>query len=206
MSYLLRIDTSPRDADSQSRALADRLEPHILQAHGLSRVMRVDVAERNLPHIAQDTITGFYTPPEAMTPKLEGATALSDALIAELKSAGALLISAPIYNFSLPSSLKAWVDQVVRIGHTFSYDGQNFGGLLPADHAYLALAYGSAGYEPGGPMRAMDHLEPYLRDLMTFLGIGSVEAFRIQGTTGEPDAVSAAQARLANDIATHFAA
>ena len=192
MSYLLRIDTSPRLEASYSRQLADALEPRILSEHGLDSVVTRDLATHELPHIRQSTITGFYTPPEAMTPELVQATELSDILIRELKGAGAVLVSAPIYNFAMPSALKAWIDQVVRIGHTFSYDGESFGGLVPASHAYFALSYGAAGYGEGGEMRGVNFLEPYLSALFAFLGVANVEAFDVQGTTAAEPAPTAA--------------
>lgn len=206
MSYLLRVDTSPRAEASYSRQLADALQSRILKSHGIESVVTRDLAQGPVPHIQQDTITGFYTPPDAMTPSLVEATELSDILIDELKGATAVLVSAPIYNFSMPSSLKAWIDQIVRIGHTFSYDGENFGGLVPASHAYLALSYGAMGYEESGPMRGMNFLEPYLTALFGFLGVETVEAFDVQGTTAEEAVVAAAHEAAITRIANRFAA
>ena len=204
MTYLLRLDSSPRGADSYSRRLGDAVEARAVAAHGLDTVRRRDLDKLNLPHISQTTIEGFYTPPEAMTPALRDATRLSDDLISELKGAGAILVTAPIYNFGAPSSLKAWIDQIVRIGHTFGYDGTNFEGLVPVSNAYLALAYGSAGYGEGEPMRAMNHLEPYLTSLLQFLGVASVQTFMVQGTTGD-NAAALLDAAI-QSTHTHFAA
>ena len=204
MSYLLRIDTSPRIEASSSRRLSDVVQAHIMTAHDLTSIVTRDLTTHNLPHIQQDTITGFYTPEPQMTPELAKATELSDLLISELKGASVILISAPIYNFSTPSALKAWIDQVVRIGHTFSYDGENFGGLVPASHAYLALSYGSTGYEVGGPMRGLNFLEPYLTSLFEFLGIETVKAFNVQSTTAEEPIALRAYTEALQAITSHF--
>src|SRR5262245_46329995 len=126
---LLRIDASARTEGSHSRTLADGVQARWLKAHPHGRVIRRDLAVAPQAHIEAATIQGFYTPPEQMTPELRAATAQSDELIAELKAAHTVLIAAPIYNFSIPSSLKAWIDQVVRIGHTFAYQDGQFTGL-----------------------------------------------------------------------------
>ena len=188
---LLRIDASARHEGSTSRLLADDVERAWLQRHPQGTVVRRDLAQSPVPHIESLTIEGYYTAPEAMTPALRQATALSDQLIAELKGADLVLIATPIYNFSVPSALKAWIDHVVRIGHTFAFDGQQFTGLVTRPHAVLALAYGADGYQ--GPLMAMDHLKPYLSQLLGFLGLQSVATVSAEATTGAPDV---AQSRL----------
>lgn len=195
---LLRIDSSARRNGSVSRLLADNIENAWLGAHPDGEIKRRDLAADPMSHISETTIQGFYTPAEQMTSTLLAATALSDVLIAELKSAHTVLISAPIYNFSLPSSLKAWIDQVVRIGHSFAYDGQSFSGLVTQPRAVLALAYGAAGYQ--GPMNDMDHLGPYLTQLLGFLGLPRVDLIAVEDTTGDAlkvsDAVKTAQSAI----------
>lgn len=189
---LLRIDASARQQGSTSRQLADDFERAWRQRHPLGIVRRRDLAVQAPAHITAHTIEGFYAPAEAMTPTLREATALSDELIAELKSAHTLLIAAPIYNFSIPSALKAWIDQIVRIGHTFGFDGQQFTGLVTGPRAVLALAYGAGGYQ--GPLSAMDHLKPYLTQLLGFLGIQHIDVLSAEGTTTDPGAARTAVA------------
>lgn len=190
---LLRVDASARQQGSTSRAIADAFEQAWLARHPSGQVRRRDLAVQALPHISARTIEGFYTAAEQLDVGLREATALSDALISELKAAHTLLIAAPIYNFSMPSALKAWIDQIVRIGHTFAFDGQQFTGLVTQPRAVLALAYGAGGYQ--GPLMAMDHLKPYLTQLLGFLGIRCVDVLSAEGTTTDP---AAAQAALAS--------
>ena len=178
---LLRIDASTRIIDSFSRRIADAAQQAWQQAHPGGTVVRRDLAIESVPHLENATIQGFYTPPSEMTAELRTATSLSDTLIAELKSAQTVLIASPIYNFSVPSSLKAWIDQVVRIGHTFAYEDGQFRGLVQAPRAVLALAYGTGGYH--GPIAQMDHLAPYLSALLGFLGIAEVQVLSTEGTT-----------------------
>ena len=204
MTYILRLDASPRYTDSESRKLGDQIQNHLLSQSPRLGVKSRDLSSSALPHIANETIVGFYTPTEAMTAELRQATALSDELIYELKHADTLLISCPMYNFGVPSSLKAWIDQIVRINETFAFDGSAFEGLVPVKRAVLALAYGASGYAPGGDFSAMNFLEPYLISLMGFLGIEETRVVRIEGTTGDPDILSAAHADASTQISKLF--
>lgn len=199
MQHILRLDASARTSDSNSRALGDYVEQqwHARQPDG--RITRRDLAREPIEQIRQETIAGFYTPPEALTPELRAATALSDQLIGELQAADTLLITTPMYNFGVPAALKAWIDQIVRIGHTFSYDGSNFGGLVKADTAIICAAYGASGYEAGGGFRAANFVEPYLAFLLGFLGVKQVHFISVQATTADADTVAAGLASARAD-------
>jgi FMN-dependent NADH-azoreductase len=94
-----------------------------------------------------------------------------------------------MYNFSIPSALKAWIDQIVRIGRTFAYDGINFTGLVTVKKAYVICAYGASGYTDGGAFASFNFLEPYLKSLLSFLGIGEIQFFNLQATTGDESIV-----------------
>lgn len=204
MPYILRIDASARTEGSHSRQLADLIEQHLSKKFSGHQVQRRDLAKDTLPHIDDETIAGFYTPKSTMPPSLQQATALSDALIDELRGSQALIISVPMYNFSLPSSLKAWIDQIVRINETFSFDGSSFNGLVPVRRAYLAISYGAQGYAEGGALAGMNFLEPYLNALLSFIGIDETKTFRIEGTTGEEAVVKEEMKRLQSEIDAHF--
>ncbi len=184
MPHLLRINSSARRAGSVSRDLGDKFEA-AWRARGAGfSVAQRDLADGSVPQISQATIAGFYTAPSDMTAELRAATALSDTLIAELKAADELLITVPMYNFTVPAALKAWIDQIVRINHTFSYDGQRFQGLLTARRAIVISAYGAGGYL-GGPLAPADYCVAYLKFLLGFLGITNVEHIGVEATTGE---------------------
>lgn len=185
---LLRIDASARTTGSHTRRLGDAAEAMWLQRHPRGTVLRRDLARQPLPHVDELTIQGFYTPANQLTPALRQATALSDELIGELKGAHTVLIAAPIYNFGVPSALKAWIDQIVRIGHTFAYDGSRFEGLATGPRAVLALAYGTQGYL--GPMRDHDHLRPHLQQVLEFIGITDVRVASAEATVADADTVS----------------
>lgn len=182
MTTLLRIDTSSRIIQSHSRQLADYAEAQWRKRYPEGRVIYRDLVKTQIPHIHNDTIAGFYTPEEAMTRTLKQATALSDELIAELQSCDALLISSPLYNLSVPSNLKAWIDQVVRVGQTFAVneDG-SYRGLLNSKKAYLALVKG--GIYKGTPMEAHDYQTPYLKAILHHMGIETEATFSLEGSS-----------------------
>lgn len=214
MTTILRIDSSSRpDASSAnggegsfSRTIANNVEKRLITELGSPTVIRRDLAAQPLPHISNTTIQGYYTSADAMTPDLFKATALSDALISEIEQADILLISIPIYNFSIPSAFKACVDQIVRIGRTFSYENGQFGGLVSGKRAYVCYSYGAEGYLDGGPLNGFDHMSPYVRMVLGFIGITDCVEFAIEATTAEKETVEVKMRRTLDDIDRRFAA
>jgi len=188
MGYLLRIDASSRQKDSHSRALADEFEVAWRERNPGLAVMRRDVSDTPVGHISEQTIAGFYTPTEALDAGLREATALSNALIQELDGADTVLIATPMYNFSIPSALKAWIDQIVRINRTFAYDGANFTGLLKVRRVVVVSAFGAAGY--GGVLVSADFVTPYLKFLFNFLGVSDVTVITAEATTADAATVA----------------
>ena len=185
---LLRIDASSRQEGSYSRGLADAFERSWLSNNPEGIVVRRDLAASPVAHIAPETITGFYTPPDQLDDTLREALAISDRLVAELLAADEILISTPMYNFTIPSALKAYIDHVVRINKTFSYDGTSFTGLVSAKRAVIASAFGAGGYT--GALAAADYVTPYLRFLLEFIGVGFVENITVEATTGDTETVA----------------
>jgi FMN-dependent NADH-azoreductase len=196
---ILRIDASSRTEGSYSREIGDAVVAALLAESPDASVHLRDLAREPLEHIRNETIAGYYTSAEQMSDSLRAATALSDAVIKEVREADVLVISTPMYNFSIPSALKAWIDQLVRIGQTFAYDGKSFTGLLRGKRAIVAVAYGAGGYTNNGPFAAADFAAPYLKFLLRFLGITDVIVVPMEGTTGDEASVAAAlrAARLA---------
>ena len=205
MTRILRIDASSRTEGSHSRKYADRFLESWFRTHPDDELVVRDLIHSPIEHISATTITGFYAPPEQFTPEMKSATAISDQLITELRDADMLLISVPMYNFSLPSALKAWLDQIVRIGHTFSFSPDSgFSGLLTGKRAIIVATYGASFSSEA--MRPMDFLTPYLKALLGFLGFQSVEVITLEGTSIDPAAFehsqTVAQAQIARLTAT----
>lgn len=201
---LLRIDASARHQGSMSRTLGDAFTQVWSARHGPGRSVLRDLATRPVPQIDNATIGGFFTPSEQLTPELRAATELSGTLIAELRAASDVLITTPMYNFGIPAALKAWIDQIVRVRETFSFDGQRFAGLLKGKTAHVAIAYGAAGYTAGGGFAAANFVEPYLRFVLGFIGFETVHVYSVQSTSTDAAAAAAdlasAQAQMAQVV------
>ncbi len=212
MTHILRIDASSRPGPdaatseaSFSRGLADEVQKQLERTLDQVSLTKRDLVEAPIPHIANQTIAGFYTPADQMTAELAWATAPSDALIDEVEKADFLLISCPIYNFGVPSAMKAWIDHVVRVGRTFAYENGEFRGLLENKRAMVVYSYGAPGYSDDGPLSSYDFMRPYLTMILNFIGIANVQDFVLEGTTGDPQDVAAAQADVSKQIEAYFA-
>ncbi|MEO9804256.1 MAG: NAD(P)H-dependent oxidoreductase [Reichenbachiella sp.] len=188
MQTLLRIDSSSRVEGSHSRELGDYFEKRWKAAHPKGQVIHRDLVSSVLPHIHNDTIEGFYTAPEALDERKQKATKLSDHLISELKSADELLITSPLYNLNVPSNLKAYFDQVTRIGRTFMVQDGEYKGLLLDKVAYIVTAKG--GSYQGTPMEAYDFQGPYLTAILHHVGIPVRKIFNLEGTADQGTLVS----------------
>lgn len=191
MSTLLRIDSSSRLSGSHSSQLASFAQSAWLSANSGGNIIERHVGQNTIPVLSQETITGFFTPDDALSENLRIATKLSDDLIAELQSADTLLLAVPIYNFSVPAALKCWIDQITRIGCTFSYENGEFQGLVKTKTAIVICAYGSNGYLPGQAFEQANFLEPYLQFLLSFLGIENIKFISVQSTTADDATVVA---------------
>ena len=150
MPTLLRIDSSARVAGSHTKRIADAAEAAWRDAHQDCIVVPRHIGTQPVPALTQDTVAGFFTTAGERTHEQRSAIQLSDTLIAELRAADTLLLTAPIYNFSVPGTLKCWIDQITRVGETFSFEGGGFRGLLQNKRAVAICAYGGDGYLPGG--------------------------------------------------------
>jgi FMN-dependent NADH-azoreductase len=190
MTTIFYLQASGRHAASQSRALADELITRLRAAHPGARVVERDVSN-GLPYPTEQSISASFTPDDQRTPEQRALLATSDQLIDELMSADIMVLAVPMYNFSVPGALKVWIDQVVRSGRTFKFlKGGGYEGLVPNRPTYVVATAG--GVPMGSPM---DHLTPFLRTLLGFLGITSVEFIYAGGTNTAAAADVMAQAR-----------
>ena len=205
MTRLLRIDSSSRTDGSHSSQLADQAEALWRKDNPQGRIVHRHLGRDPIPVLSQETITGFFSPQDTLTDNLREATALSDQLIDELQTADTLLLAVPIYNFSVPAALKCWIDQITRIGHTFAYEDGVFRGLTKTRRAVVICAYGADGYLEGQPFEAANFLEPYLRFLLSFLGIEEVEVVSVQATTADEATVAAHLAQSTTDLSKAMA-
>lgn len=180
MSILLQIDSSPLSA-SVSRELTREFAAAWVAAHPGSEVIRRDLARHPPPPIDALWIGGAHTPADQWTPEQAETLAVSEELIRELEQADEYVIGVAMHNFSIPSVLKLWVDQVVRAGRTFSYGDGGPKGLLLGKKATVLVASGGV-YEGGTPAGAMNHIEPYLKMILGFVGVTDVTFIAAGGT------------------------
>ena len=203
MKNILLVQSSPRGSESFSQKVAQSVVNDLKARQPGANVVVRDLAANPPPHVGLPFITGMYAPPEHRTPEQAQAIALSDALIDELFAADTILIAVPMHNFTLPSTLKAWIDHVARAGRTFNYGAHGPEGLLKGKRAILVLARG--GVYSSGPTKPLDFQEPYLRAVLGFLGITDVQVVYVEGAAnraiGAEKAIAAATAQSKHILA-----
>ncbi len=195
---VLRIDASARGEGSVTRELADRFIAGLTQRTGEVALTRRDLAQ-GLSFIGADWIAANFTTADARNADQHAALAGSDALVKEVQAADVWVIATPIYNFGVPASLKAWVDQIARAGLTFRYTEEGPRGLLSDRKVYILVA--SGGTEVGS---TIDFATPWLRFVLGFLGITDVEVIaadcgNVRGVAAAEQAAARADAVLDRD-------
>ena len=181
MKKILHIISSPRGEASYSIKLGNSIIEKIKESYPGSSVKENILANTQFPHLEEAQVISFFTPAENRTPQAIEALLHSDNAVKELMEADILVIGAPMYNFSIHSSLKAWIDHIVRAGITFKYDETGPKGLVKGKKAYIALASGAVYSE--GPMQPYDFVSPYLKTILGFIGITDVTIVRAEGTS-----------------------
>jgi FMN-dependent NADH-azoreductase len=184
---LLHIDSSARTS-SVTRRLTAKFAEEWRKSHPDGEVIQRDLSATALPLITEDW-SATQLEDSKLTPAQRSYLSTSDELIEELKAADLVVIGSPMYNFSIPSSLKAWIDQIVRIGKTRSYGPNGGQGLLEKKKVVVITSRGGA-YEKGTAMEAFDFQEPYLRHILGFIGLTDVTFIHAENQAREEAAVS----------------
>jgi len=196
MSTLVKFDSSPMGERSISRKLTSDFVETWLKTHPGGKVVKRDLSTLQLPAIDGFWVAAAYTPEEARTAEQKDALAVSDSLIAELQHGDEYVFGVPMHNFSIPSTLKLWIDQIVRAGETFAYGPNGPKGLLTGKKATVLIASGGV-YEQDGAAASMNFVAPYLRTMFGFLGITDVKIISAEGTAQLRSGKVDAQAFLA---------
>lgn len=194
MPHILHIDASARPGfagkdnhGSHSRNLSHRFVSQWQSRRAQDSITYRDIGQNPPSIIDHNWIAAAFTPEEKQEPWMADVLAESDELTGELIAADVLVIGTPLYNFGMPAALKAWIDQVVRMGRTVDVDESN-----PLDpyvakladrprHAVILTARGGVGFNPGGQMAHMNHLEPNLATALDFIGITRFHYIAIEG-------------------------
>jgi FMN-dependent NADH-azoreductase len=181
MPTLLHIDSSPLYGRSVSRQLTDAFVAQWKSSHPDSTVIDRDLNATPIPPINADWVAAVYTPDEARTQQQKESLSLSDALLTELEQADEYVFGVPMHNFGVPSVLKLWIDQITRVGRTFSYADGTPKGLIIGKKATFIIATGGI-YDAQTQMASFNFVEPYLRSLFGFLGLTDATFLTAGGT------------------------
>jgi FMN-dependent NADH-azoreductase len=181
MSTLLHIDSSPLYGRSVSRQLTGAFVNEWKSSHLDGTIIDRDLNATALSPITAEWVGAAYTPAEARTPQQKELLAVSDLLLAELEQADEYVIGVPMHNFGVPSVLKLWIDQIARVGRTFSYGSGIPKGLLTGKKATFLIATGGI-YDVQTQMASFNFVEPYLRSVFGFLGVTNATFLTAGGT------------------------
>jgi FMN-dependent NADH-azoreductase len=199
MTTILHLRCSPRGAAAFSSRLAEEVVARLLRHHPGARIVFRDLAANPPLQIDAAFSAAILGPPGEVPPALEA----SEALIQELEAADVLVIATPMHNYGVPTVLKAWVDQIVRIHRTFASTPGGKVGKLPDRPAWLVVASGGwfSGPSPSGAPAQPDFLTGYVRAVLSTIGIQNLHVLTLEGVTRGPEIVETAfaQARAALD-------
>jgi FMN-dependent NADH-azoreductase len=181
MAKLLHIDPSPLYERSVSRQLTDAFVTQWKSSHPNGTVVDRDLNATTIAPVNAEWVGAAYTPEEARTAQQKALLALSETLLAELEQADEYVFGVPMHNFGVPSVLKLWIDQIARVGRTFSYAEGTPKGLLTGKKATFIIATGGI-YDAQTQTASFNFVEPYLRSVFGFLGMMDVTFLTAGGT------------------------
>ncbi|MCG2612891.1 NAD(P)H-dependent oxidoreductase [Terrimonas sp. NA20] len=179
MKTILKITSSARGPLSNSNKLVEKIVEELQHQHPDASIIERNLVSKTYPHLEEAHLAAFFAPAEDNSEATLVAASHSDQAIAEINQADVIVIGVPIYNFNIPSALKAWIDHIVRAQKTFSYGSGAPEGLIKGKKVYLAVA--SGGIYSEGPLAAISYAEPYLKTILGFIGIDDVTIFRVEG-------------------------
>ena len=168
---ILHIDSSPRGERSHSRQLTLAFVQELKADRPDATIVYHDLGRNPVAPVTEAWIAAAFSNPATHTPEMRDAIAVSEELIAELFASDIIVIGAPMHNLSIPAALKAYIDQVVRVGRTFT---PSYQGLVTGKKMFIFCARGGGGYGPGEPMEAVNFQDTYLRTVFKFIGITDV--------------------------------
>lgn len=195
---LLHVDSSPLAANSVSRLLTERTVAQWRATHPGTVVEYLDLAKDAPNHLNMDSL-GFKLGTTADTDVARAENAISEKLVTQFLAADVIVIGAPMYNFSVPTQLKAWIDRLAQAGRTFTYTDKGPKGLATGKTLIVASTRGGK-YDVGS---AMEHQESYLKAVFGFMGVTDVRFVRAEGLAMGPDAKTAALASADVEIKAH---
>ena len=208
MRTILQIDSSPLGPGASfSRDLTAEFVDRWRATYPDGKVIHRDLAQTHVPEVTAEWIVAAHTPEAALSDAQRKVLKLSEEFIADLYEADEYVFGVPMHNFSIPSKLKLWIDQIARLGKTFSYANGTPEGLLIGKKATFVAASGGV-YVPGSPLASLNFVEPYLRSFFSFIGVTDCTFVNAGGTAMQQYGVDRAtilQPAL-DAVRTHFQA
>ncbi|VEP16843.1 FMN-dependent NADH-azoreductase [Hyella patelloides LEGE 07179] len=184
MTQLLHIDSSPRGDRSHSRRLTKEFIETWQQNHPQDTVIYRDIGHYAPPHVDETWIASAFTPLEQQTDEMLKTLSTSNELVHEFLAADIYVIGVPMYNFSIPSGFKAYIDQIVRINKTFLFEPEDreatYKPLVMGKKMFIIAVRGDSGYAPGGHNEKLNHQDNYLRTVFGFIGIIDITVVHVE--------------------------
>lgn len=198
---ILHIDSSILGPMSFSREMTSAVMDKLLEQHPGAEVAYLDLGANPPPHLSPEVFAAAQQPNEDVVPEIQVALKEGQALLEQYLNSDIVVIGAGLYNLSVPSGLKAWIDRILIVGHTFRYtpEGQ-LEGLMGKQRAVLCISRGGF-YNEGSPGAAVEHCESYLRALLGFIAVGRVDVITADGVAVNADFRAQAQAAVQEQIA-----
>jgi FMN-dependent NADH-azoreductase len=200
MSKVLLVTSSLFGDQSKSTQFAGEFVQAWRRTHPGASVVERALTPDSIPHLSLGALGALMTPAEQRTAEQRTSVEFADRLIEELETADTIVLAVPMYNFAIPSTLKAWIDHVARAGRTFRYTATGPEGLLKGKKVFVITARGGV-YTGDSPAKGFDFQEPYLRGVLGFLGLTDVTFLHVEGFKVSPEAAEQSVARARQLIA-----
>ena len=179
MKHILHLKSSLMGKDSYSIKLGEAIVEKIQQKYRDSTIKELNLVETQIPHLTPTVLRTFFIPKDQLSEEEKESIRLSDDLVKQLFAADIIVIGAPLINYTIHSSLKAWIDHITRAGITFGYGESGPIGMVTGKKVYVAMS--SGGLYSKGPGKVNDFVAPYLKAFLGFLGMTDLTIFRAEG-------------------------
>jgi FMN-dependent NADH-azoreductase len=179
MKKILHLISSMQGKESYSIKLGNAIIKKIQEKYPENKLEEVNLVDIDIPHLKPDVLQNFFIPAEQLTEDQKASIKLSDQFVEQLLQSDIIVIGAPLYNFTIHTALKAWIDHITRAGVTFGYGPTGPIGLVTGKKVYVAMSSGGVFSE--GPGKANDFVAPYLQSFLGFMGMTNITVFRAEG-------------------------
>jgi FMN-dependent NADH-azoreductase len=179
MKRILHLISSIQGNESYSVKLGQAIVDKAIAKYPGSTVEVVNLNEQEIPHLSAEVLRTFFVPGDQLTAEDKESIRYSNEAVEQLMSSDIIVIGAPFYNFTIPSTLKSWIDHITRAGVTFGYGENGPVGKVTGKKVYVAMS--SGGIYSDGPAKGNDFVAPYLKAFLGFLGMTDLTVFRAEG-------------------------